>query len=83
MKRRTPWFPPSVEPVRVGWYQVEWLYGEHTELWFNYWDGKHWHWGWRSMEDVRRDPEPGDRVYDFDGVSFLRWRGLTCKGGKE
>lgn len=46
MMKRTPWFPPEVKPVRVGWYEAILFPGLHNDdtlpeprFW---WDGKEW-----------------------------------------
>ena len=38
--KRTPWFPVSVKPVRVGWYEAR--YWPMRKVLLMYWDGRGW-----------------------------------------
>lgn len=40
--KRTPWYPASVKPARVGWYEVRLSFdhGPMMERW--HWDGEYW-----------------------------------------
>ena len=68
----TAWFPAEACPARPGYYEVTWLYNKTPELWFNYWDGKRWWWGYKTLKEARKPYEP---VHHIDGVVMLRWRG--------
>lgn len=66
----TEWFPPHVQPVRIGWYQRDYLEKHHTEV-ADWWDGKAWFYG---RSDGSKSAYP---------VSMLRrWRGLNSENGK-
>jgi len=65
----TPWFGWNTKPARVGVYEAEWRSGTY----YNYWDGKEWHWGSSSSDVARRD----DPVSRFERARLLRWRGLA------
>ncbi|WP_457326660.1 hypothetical protein [Roseateles sp. P5_E11] len=77
-RRRSRWFPLSVEPARPGVYECEWsedpAFQQGAEVWFNRWDGEQWHYGMASLERHQRDfwdPVPrSDR-------GLKRWRGLA------
>ena len=57
MPKLTPWFPPEIKPVRIGWYECEICVGRGTGE-RHYWDGSDWNWkgtailmgaGWRGL----------------------------------
>ena len=39
----SPWYPPSIQPVRRGCYEAKPLPNWHSH-WIMKWDGKHWIW---------------------------------------
>ena len=62
--KRTPWFPVSVNPVRVGWYECLFLcFG--TWLVRYWWDGLQW------------KHAPTDIEATSFGITGDKWRGLT------
>lgn len=60
--KRTPWFPVSVKPLRVGWYETR-VGGYQSRRYF---DGDDWLWG-----------KDGDECESFPYLRSSRWRGLT------
>lgn len=66
MSKLTPWYPPEVKPVRVGVYESI----TSAPPWFRYWDGSHWHWGARTVEEAFKNREACTVVREA-------WRGLT------
>lgn len=69
--KRTQWFPASINPVRVGWYDVRCrhrMYGYPEErIWFN---GSKWGYS------------PDTTAPCSFGRSCDSWRGLAKKGGE-
>jgi hypothetical protein len=59
----TPWYPPEINPVYVGWYQREYEYDQAIEL-PDYWTGQKWLVG------------NGDGTYSDREPRVLPWRGL-------
>ena len=72
--KRSPWTKPfSTEvPAQPGVYECEWD-GTH-DVWFNYWDGKFWHWGSAEPQLCDKD-DPISAGAVADGMR--RWRGIT------
>jgi hypothetical protein len=71
----TPWFPASVKPARVGWYQAAY-YGYGT--YWRYWTGARWRVG--VGIDSIKDPIPyvlGTAQCEFGFVKKDKWRGLA------
>lgn len=74
--KRSPWTTPySTEvPAQPGVYECEWPEMPVTTVWFNYWDGKSWHWGAEEPQLCERyDPIAAGIVAD----GMRRWRGIT------
>lgn len=67
MDEFTPWYPPNIDPVRTGIYQVSVWPG--TGKWWRFWDGKEWHVGTDSFNLASLQ---GGR-----GQIPIYWRGLT------
>ena len=78
--KRSPWSKPfSTEvPAQPGAYECEWtadtLSTSRYDTWFNYWDGKHLHWGSADPGECDRD-DPIKAAIVADGMR--RWRGIT------
>jgi hypothetical protein len=36
----TPWYPPHIKPVRIGWYEAAPSPRSNSFLW--YWNGRYW-----------------------------------------
>lgn len=71
----TPWFPPEIKPIRVGWYQRKW---RKDNDWFaNYWDGAHWHHSESATATTQIPIEP-----HYEAICHcenMYWRGLAKK----
>jgi hypothetical protein len=66
--KTTPWFEAGKEnPVRVGVYEVETVFGKR----YKYWGGTRWSWGARNPFDAQRAPKHIDSMQDQ-----FTWRGL-------
>ena len=66
--KKTPWFPPEIEPVRAGFYERDWdraIFSATERL--DYWDGNRWLYGVHS----------GAKVVPVSEPAKLRWRGLA------
>lgn len=72
MTKMTPWFQPRSKPARVGVYETEW---RGIGRFFNFWDGRDWHWGWRTLERAERSSDPMTRR---DQRDLCKWRGLAA-----
>lgn len=73
MKRKlTPWFPPEIKPVHVGWYDVANLKMEPHFFppWFFHWNGT----TWDSFGSFPGPFKPNPYV-----VQDVPWRGLARK----
>lgn len=68
-QRLTDWFPPSVNPVRAGLYEMKSCYGD---IYFNKWDGKSWHWGSRYKQIASKSQAVKARE------DCRAWRGLAA-----
>jgi hypothetical protein len=68
----TNWFPASVKPVRVGWYEVghsEFVHPRNRYFLtgrLRYWNGASWRAGWLL-----------DKVSVFGEHETHRWRGIS------
>jgi len=64
--KRTAWYPASVKPVRVGWYEY-WIPYLDTDWVMAFWTGETW------LERVpgRESPQPLEPLPDG------QWRGLA------
>ena len=62
--KRTPWFPASVKPVHVGWYEAS---IGNCMVRRRYFDGNRWRFGGKVgvISDL------------FESYSGSQWRGLT------
>lgn len=69
----TPWFPPEVKPVRVGWYETHML---KSIVGHSFWAGNKWsntYFG-ESWNEINL------RSISFDGaIQKKTWRGLAVK----
>lgn len=70
----TPWFPLSINPVRVGVYQIINQYANYAH--YSYWNGKFWCYTTDSPADAvkyknRASPSVG-KMNDY----YNHWRGL-------
>lgn len=69
---KTPWYPHTVKPVRIGWYEVGHTRPvgamHHLRLTGvrRYWDGTHWKAGWLN-----------DQISIFGQHETHQWRGFT------
>lgn len=73
----TDWYPGSVNPVHVGVYECTWP-NDHINF-FNFWDGKQWHWGASSISRAYeiRDPR-GPLAWDQEtNRRPERWLGVA------
>ena len=61
--KTTPWYPGTVKPVRVGFYEREYPSGE--VIWQCFWNGRIWINPWNPPQHS-----------EFQN---LQWRGLTEK----
>jgi hypothetical protein len=69
----TPWFPPEVKPVHVGWYETCML---KSAIGHSYWCGKQWS-GTYFAESWNKI---NLRFINFDGaIQNKSWRGLAVK----
>ena len=73
MAKRTPWYPGSVKPVRVGLYERE-VWGAYRNDFFvnlSYWNGEFWG-GWSNSKRyaIRNKSLPSI-------VQDAKWRGLA------
>ena len=67
----TPWFPPTIKPVREGVYETS---ATESGPSFNYWDGHQWLWTCASIKATQA------RYLDVrSGVQDHVWRGLARK----
>lgn len=68
----TPWYPPHIKPKRIGVYKTRLTAPMPHPRWFNYWNGKHWMPGGRSVHTAYRN-----RHNPHQPVTFpMQWRGL-------
>ena len=72
--KKTPWYPISIKPVRVGVYEVE---NANPNNKFSYWNGK----CFECCTAVPKIPENRYRSQDMQW-SKAQWRGLTTENGK-
>lgn len=68
----TDWFPGSVEPVRKGVYEREYIYGKATITSYCHWDGKYWFMGKGTVEGAEACLQSGLVA----PKQSLRWRGV-------
>jgi hypothetical protein len=72
---KTPWFPASVKPARVGWYQAS--YHGYGTYW-RYWTGTRWRFGLGPDSCSRPIPDQLDKgSCEFGEVIGDKWRGLA------
>jgi hypothetical protein len=64
--KRTPWFPGTVKPMRVGVYERE--YGEYDFLYCR-WDGKYWY-------ACAMTPKQAEKAPGLSAMQNLPWRGV-------
>ncbi|HQR98119.1 MULTISPECIES: hypothetical protein [unclassified Polaromonas] len=76
-QKLTPWFPGGVKPVRDGVYEAEWDYEDSCIVYYNYFDGLHWHSGQIYLQDAR--PEYPRLPGRLGGHIPKSWRGLAVK----
>lgn len=62
---RTAWFPPTVKPVRDGWYECRICVNKEEGKRGHYWNGRKW------TEDPTK--------YQFYDFTPFMWRGLARK----
>ena len=74
LNEKTPWYPISIKPVRIGVYEVENKFGGNK---FSYWNGKY-------FECCTYFPKiPINRIESIDMKwPKAKWRGLTTENGK-
>ena len=65
---KTPWYPGTIKPVRVGWYEVELL---ENDIHLDWWDGKRW------------KSDPTAYPYYKREQDNYPWRGLTAASGSD
>jgi hypothetical protein len=74
----TDWFPGKTKPVRFGIYQIK----VYSEVFFSYFDGENWSWGYRSPFHVQPDQRRCSPPHKWRGVvtptEGLHWIG--CYG---
>lgn len=76
----TEWFPASVKPVRVGWYQCRGIFYDGTTV-MRYWSGAGWQWRDTSGQMSRAAV---CKSCDKHGIiKEDRWRGLTAPAEQE
>lgn len=78
-RKRTPWFPANVKPVRNGWYETLTRELRHVER--RYWNGVRWFWDsdglyvcilqrheWRGIQGDEHSCQIGANTYlvEFD-----------------
>jgi|PlaIllAssembly_1097288.scaffolds.fasta_scaffold01458_2 hypothetical protein len=61
----TDWFPGKVPPARTGLYQIK----AYEDLYFSYFDGASWSWGYRDPANVKPEQKRCSPPY--------RWRGVV------
>lgn len=72
MATKTPWFPGSINPVRVGLYERDMrAYYRQAGKW-SWWDGKRWH-GWGGTPSIAVANGIGGHI---SCVQDMPWRGL-------
>lgn len=70
--KTTAWFPPHINPVRVGWYSRASEVCADNLRYMNWWDGENWHYNSNTKSHAAAG-EP-DTICDAD---FYSWRGLA------
>ena len=77
--QKTQWYDNrQVKPVRTGVYEVEWS-GPMGGIWFNFWDGKRWHYG--SRDKVFAGNNRSDPVEPVYRRLAIQWRGVMRANG--
>ena len=71
MRKYTPWFDWTEQPVRYGVYEIS-GFAEHGKRWFRKWDGQQWHVGGKTVEGA-------DGWYCPIFAKNFKWRGLARK----
>ena len=71
-RKLSPWFPPEIKPVRVGWYDVANLKlpPNFSPPWFMFWNGAKWT-GYGS--------KPYELRHEGEYIQDVYWRGLARK----
>ena len=64
--KKTPWFPKSIKPHHIGWYEVKGCTGFQDCAGMHWWSGTQWMYGWGEGEFYVRIPHKP-----------LPWRGLV------
>lgn len=67
----TDWYPPTIEPLRVGVYQRDMQGSGNGE--YSYWNGDFWG-GWAATVDIAEKNK-----FDPSSVQDADWRGLARK----
>lgn len=67
-QKKTPWFPPSIKPVRKGVYETNSENGGSPG--FNWWDGQ----SWLTTADTT---QKAAARWDISCCQQIKWRGLT------
>lgn len=64
----TPWYPPSVSPVRRGWYERLYPSPSPGARAFCYWNGERW--------SIAANAPGKEETWMISGYQALQWRGL-------
>lgn len=68
----TPWYPPEITPIRIGFYQID-LYGEEADkLRISHWNGEKWSWFGKDIEEVKFNG-----YLERRNSAKFKWRGLA------
>jgi hypothetical protein len=70
----TPWFDGAIKPVREGVYETE---EDDRSRWFNYFDGRSWYYGGRTVDDAWAGFSYFNEMpRSIEPECVARWRGV-------